>query len=63
MKGYAQVEACYIDSLGGMDEIRSYNAADTFTALNRFLYEQFRFSQRPPYLQRGEKVECPQFRE
>jgi ABC-type bacteriocin/lantibiotic exporter with double-glycine peptidase domain len=41
MKGYAQVEASYIDSLSGMDEIRGYNAGGAFTALNRFLYEQF----------------------
>lgn len=38
MKGYAQVESTYIDSLGGIDEILGFNSSESFTNLNRTFF-------------------------
>lgn len=38
MKGYAGVESTWIDSLGGMEDIRGFGAADAFIRLNRAFY-------------------------
>ena len=41
MKGHAKVEASYIDSLRGIDEILGFNVSRSFTILNKSLFEHF----------------------
>lgn len=41
MSGFAHVEASYIDSLDGIGEIRGFNAARVFTAINARLFGNF----------------------
>ncbi len=41
MKNYSFVEASYIDSLNGIDEIISYNASDYFTNINKTLFRKY----------------------
>lgn len=41
VSAYAQVESSYVDSLGGIEEVRSFNAAPAFTQLTTRLYNLF----------------------
>ncbi|MEW5842841.1 MAG: ABC transporter transmembrane domain-containing protein [Bacteroidota bacterium] len=41
MKGYAQVEATYIDTLGGVDEIKGFNSEPFFTNFNKLFFGLF----------------------
>lgn len=41
MKSYAQVEAFYFDSLGGIEDILGYNTSSAFAKINRFVFENF----------------------
>ena len=41
MKGHAKVEASYIDSLQGIDDILGFNVSKSFTILNKSLFEHF----------------------
>jgi ATP-binding cassette subfamily B protein len=41
MKTYAQVESFYFDSLGGINDILSFNASSSFAKSNTFFYENF----------------------
>jgi len=41
MKGYALVESNYIDTLSGMDEIKSFNTSDFFANFNKMFYDLF----------------------
>ena len=38
MKGYAQVESTYIDSIGGIDEIHGFNSSLSFAKLNKLFF-------------------------
>jgi ATP-binding cassette subfamily B protein len=44
MKGYAQVESTYIDTLGGVDEIKSFNTSSFFAGFNKIFYSAFQQS-------------------
>ncbi len=41
MKGYAQVEATYYDSIGGIDDIICFNSAFSFSKLNKIFFGSF----------------------
>lgn len=41
MKGFAQVESTYIDTLGGIDDILGYGSSNTYTMLNKFFFKGF----------------------
>jgi len=41
MKGYAAAESSYIDTLGGMDEVRGFGAAPWYAGRNVALYTRF----------------------
>ncbi len=41
MKGYALVESTYIDTLGGADEIKSYNSESFYSKLNKSFFTLF----------------------
>ncbi len=44
MKGYAQVESTYIDTLGGIEEIKSFNTSGFFAGFNKIFYSAFQES-------------------
>lgn len=44
MKNYAQVESVYIDTLGGHDEINSYNTDKAYTDYNKIFFSFFQES-------------------
>jgi ATP-binding cassette subfamily B protein len=44
MKGYAQVESTYIDTLGGIEEIKSFNTSGFFASFNKIFYSAFQES-------------------
>ena len=41
MKGYAQVESTYIDSIGGIDDILGFNSSFSFAKLNKLFFGFF----------------------
>jgi len=41
MKGFAQVESTYIDTLGGIDDIIGFNTSKTYTRLNKLFFKGF----------------------
>jgi ATP-binding cassette subfamily B protein len=41
VKAYAQVESSYIDSLGGIEDIRAFNVASVFADMTTNLYSRF----------------------
>ena len=44
MKSYAQVEAFYIDTLGGVDDIKSFNSESFYSQFNKFFFGLFQNS-------------------